>query len=340
MAAEALHKHFQQHRRYRPRDENFDVTGDFAKTKPFHAKKSNIYVHEFFNVGQNHANWESYQNQLHRNLYNHETDHAHPLKYERIKSKSFQDSYISNRYSSSSRHDETPSHTFSNSKTQAVLKNRNAITKLEESYWANWKPNKSETVKPRKTSKAHYRVIRKPPPQKTSSSSSSSSISDEEGEVDDEQNESSEEKEEEILEQKGELIKEPEVRVETKKSEEIQVPTDLSQIDLVQMEEEEKVALAVQHEETDEIKPLKHTDSFILTAKRQNEEKPHYQQPRCIKLFKKPIVAASGAAIVRGGSYPLKPSLKKEKTVIKGNIRLGRPGSPIMIQANRRRKGI
>lgn len=348
MAAEALHKHFQQHpKRYRPRDENFDVTGDFTKPK-FNSRKSNIYVHEFFNVVQNSSNWESHQNQLHRNLYSHEHDgHARPHKSDRIRSRSFQDSYIANPPSSSLKYEETPIHTFSNSKAQAVLKSRNAIAKLEESYWAHWRPNKSETVKPRKTSnKAHYRVIKKPHPPSQKAESSSSST-DEEGNVEDE--EPNDQKEEqgqqvEIEELTATNIEEAAVQVavepQVKKSEEIQVPADLSETVVLHTEEENKPTEPPTNEETDEVKPLKHTDSFILTAKRQSEEKPHYQQPRCIKLFRKPVIAGSGGSIVRGGSYPLKSSLKKEKTTIKGNIRLGRPGSPITVQTNRGRKGI
>lgn len=342
MAAEALHKHFQQHpKRYRPRDENFDVTGDFTKTK-FNSRKSNIYVHEFFNVVQNSANWESHQNQLHRNLYSHEQEigHPRPHKSDRIRSRSFQDSYISNPHSSSLKYEETPTHTFSNSKAQAVLKSRNAITKLEESYWAHWRPNKSEAVKPRKSNKAHYRVIKKPhpPPQKAESSLSST-----DEDVDDEEpNElKEEEQEQQVVIEELKAIEEPltkrsEVELQVKKSEEIQVPADLSETGVIHKEEENKPQI---NEEADEVKPLKHTDSFILTAKRQSEEKPHYQQPRCIKLFRKPMIAGSGGSIVRGGSYPLKSSLKKEKTTIKGNIRLGRPGSPITVQTHRR-KGI
>ncbi|KAJ8937249.1 hypothetical protein NQ318_005563 [Aromia moschata] len=59
----------------------------------------------------------------------------------------------------------------------------------------------------------------------------------------------------------------------------------------------------------DESKVLKHTDSFIITKKKQNEVKERFQQPKCIKLYKKPGTSTS---FIRGGSYPLKSCLKCE----------------------------
>lgn len=356
MAAEAISKHFQQHNKhYKPDDEHFGVlavNGDFAKCKPYHSKRSNIYVHEYLNVEPNPVNCESYQNQLHRHLYNHEIGCNHQHKSRRIKSRSFQDGYISHHLSSS------PVHTHSNqNKAQGSLKNKDTITKLEESYWANWRPNRFETNRSRKVPKAHYRVIRQcHSPSKKSENSISGD--DEDSEIDNKKLETSpvdcntsaikietETQSEQVKEEKPE---EPVVKVnndiQEKKSEEIQVPADLSQTNLVSpppQEIESKKDEVVQSEEVDEVIPLKHTDSFILTAKRQSEEKPHYQQPRCIKLFRKPIIAPSGATITRGGSYPLKSAAKKEnKTVLKGNIRLGRPGSPILIQTNKGKKNI
>lgn len=363
MAAEAIGKHFQQQSRYKPPGENFDaVTGDYAKRKSFNSKRSNIYVHEFFNLKQTPVNCESQQNQLHRNLYNHETgynpQHKPELrrKYsknsnvlipwsERIKSRSFQDSYVSNEQSSSYKCVRSPMQTFSNSKE--VIKSRDTIAKLEESYWANWRPNRSETVQPRKIPKAHYRVIRKrlplPKPKPTDSSSSDDEEEDVKTKMEkailqtDVKNEVETQVENLTEKKTEEPVPKISAKIPAKKSEEIQVPADLSRnaatAPIVQEVVSEKNILQ-KIEEADEVTPLKHTDSFILTAKRQSEEKPRYQQPRCIKLFRKPIVSGSGANITRGGSYPLKSSIKKEKPVFTGNIRLGKPGSPIMIQAN------
>lgn len=342
MAAEAINKHFQQHTRSKSPDNIAAVTGDFVKCKPFHSKKSNIYVHEFLNVKQNTANCESFQNELHRHLYIHETGHNRQYnKSDRIKSKSFQDNYITDPRGS-----KIPVHSYSNPKAQEVLKNKNTIAKLEESYWANWRPNnRSETVKPRKLSKAHYRVIRKRPP---ATEPTDSDLSDDE--------------EEDSPRFTKEVVTEPDIKItsdvtntensneievkeaKAKKSEEIQVvPEDLSQKDEslpAAKESENEEDKLIKNEEGDEVSPLKHTDSLILNAKRQSEDKPRYQQPRCIRLFRKPVVSGSIATFTRGGSYPLKPAIKKEKSATRGNIRLGKPGSPIMIQTNKGNRGI
>lgn len=75
-------------------------------------------------------------------------------------------------------------------------------------------------------------------------------------------------------------------------------------------------------EEPKDFKFLRHTDSFILNSKKQSEDKPHYQQPRCIRLYKK-----NSSGYTRGGSYPLKPCLKKEST-FKGYTRRSLSGTP------------
>lgn len=340
MAAEAINKHFQQHTQCKTPDEIAAVTGDFVKCKPFHSKKRNIYVHEFLNVKQNPGNCESFQNELHRHLYNHEIDHNRKFnKSDRIKSKSFQNSYITD-----SRSSKTPVHSCSNPKAQEVLRNRNTIAKLEESYWANWRPSRSETVKPRKIPKAHYMVIRKRPP--TPEPTDSYLSDDEEEDTPKSTTEAENQAEVKIIpETQTENSNKVDVKeVQTKKSEEIQVvPADLSQTEessSTAKEVENEEDKLIKREEGDEVSSLKHTDSLILNAKRRSEDKPRYQQPRCIKLFRKPTVSGSLANITRGGSYPLKPALKKEKSIIRGNIRLGKPGSPIMIQTNKGKRTI
>ncbi|KAJ8919533.1 hypothetical protein NQ315_002154 [Exocentrus adspersus] len=74
-------------------------------------------------------------------------------------------------------------------------------------------------------------------------------------------------------------------------------------------------------------KLLKHTDSFIINKKKQGETKEHFQQPKCIRLYRKPGISTS---FIRGGTYPLKSCLKREPAQ-KGNFRLGAPGSPLFV---------
>lgn len=75
---------------------------------------------------------------------------------------------------------------------------------------------------------------------------------------------------------------------------------------------------------------LKHTDSFIINKKKQSEVKEHFQQPKCIRLYRKPGVSTS---FIRGGSYPLKSCLKRESAP-KGNFKLGAPGSPLFVSSS------
>lgn len=360
MAAEALNKHFQKHKRCKPSDKNLIspvFADDLPKCKPFHSKRSNIYVHEFFDVKQDPVNCESFQNELHRYLYSHESGH-HQQNHlsKQIKSRSFQDNNASKPHSSSNKYVKSPVYSYSSTKAQKVLKGRNTIAKLEESYWANWKPNRSEIAESRKIPKAHYRVIQKhsPLPRQESTSLSVDKYDDEqENENHSYKKETEDKKEIKVIAEaqidsltknnSEELDVKDSSEIQTKKSEVIQVPADLSQKDVsVSLAEavtnkEEKL---IKNEESDEVTPLKHVDSIILTAKKQSEERPRYQQPRCIKLFRKPVVSGAVAAVTRGGSYPLKLAIKKEKSVVKGNIRLGKPGSPIMIQTNKGKKGI
>ncbi|XP_018575312.1 uncharacterized protein LOC108914089 [Anoplophora glabripennis] len=81
----------------------------------------------------------------------------------------------------------------------------------------------------------------------------------------------------------------------------------------------------------DKSKLLKHTDSFIINKKKQGEVKERFQQPKCIRLYRKPGISTS--SFIRGGSYPLKSCLKHEP-VPKGNFRLGAPGSPLFVSTS------
>lgn len=89
--------------------------------------------------------------------------------------------------------------------------------------------------------------------------------------------------------------------------------------------------------EPEEIHTLKHTDSFIINAKKQGMEKPYYPQPKCIKLQKNPAVINRSHNYIKGGSYPLKSCLKKDKLSSQSLV-LGKPGSPILLQPNKNKK--
>ncbi|XP_028144948.1 uncharacterized protein LOC114338546 isoform X2 [Diabrotica virgifera virgifera] len=70
------------------------------------------------------------------------------------------------------------------------------------------------------------------------------------------------------------------------------------------------------------LKLLKHIDSFIIILKKQLEKREsHFEQPKCIKLYK----TSGKRNYIKGGTYPLKSSKKKE-VISKGNFRLGPPG--------------
>lgn len=88
------------------------------------------------------------------------------------------------------------------------------------------------------------------------------------------------------------------------------------------VEEEEIV------EEVSKSKLLEHKDSFIIHKKKQGEVKEPFQQPKCIKLYKK-----SASTYLRGGTYPLKSCLRNDTTP-KGHFRLGPPGSPMFLTSS------
>ncbi|XP_050299854.1 uncharacterized protein LOC126738524 [Anthonomus grandis grandis] len=76
---------------------------------------------------------------------------------------------------------------------------------------------------------------------------------------------------------------------------------------------------------------VEHKDSIEITKKKQEAEGPkeHFQQPKCIRLYRKPA-----AGYIKGGSYPLKSCLKKETTATGHSFMLGPPGSPMFITSN------
>lgn len=220
---------------------------------------------------------------------------------------------------------------------QNVLSNRAEIHKLEESYWAKWKPTKSKTDKqnmkptatpPQKNNridddsfekkKHHFRVI--PKKQQNDKERGDSNDDGSKQHVTTKQ-------------EKPEKTTKDSKPSETEKEQKPSLPLILSEENLrneasVEKSESKDSKNSVDH---DGVKVLKHTDSFILTSKKQNQEKSHYQQPKCIKLYKNSSAVSTPKNYIKGGTYPLKSCLKKEKPM--GNIRLGRPGSPLVVQS-------
>ncbi|XP_030745578.1 uncharacterized protein LOC115874543 [Sitophilus oryzae] len=73
---------------------------------------------------------------------------------------------------------------------------------------------------------------------------------------------------------------------------------------------------------------IDHKDSIIITKEKQDKvEKKYYQQPKCIRLYRK----SGGGTYIKGGTYPLKSCLKRDIAHPKGNFRLGAPGSPLFV---------
>ncbi|KAF7287905.1 hypothetical protein GWI33_000252 [Rhynchophorus ferrugineus] len=96
----------------------------------------------------------------------------------------------------------------------------------------------------------------------------------------------------------------------------------------IKPKEEEKPVEADSSNDNEEIvSNIKHKDSLIITKEKQGKaETKHFQQPKCIRLYRKSATVGH----VKGGSYPLRSCLKKEPHP-KGNFRLGAPGSPLFI---------
>ncbi|XP_018326692.1 uncharacterized protein LOC108737986 [Agrilus planipennis] len=86
--------------------------------------------------------------------------------------------------------------------------------------------------------------------------------------------------------------------------------------------------------DNEEITELKHTDSLILACNKKSREKPYLQQPKAIRLFKR-SVSTKTAKIKSPG-----PILKKDTSPSKKSplIRLGKPGSPVVLSSKFSRK--
>ncbi|XP_044254531.1 uncharacterized protein LOC123005009 [Tribolium madens] len=194
---------------------------------------------------------------------------------------------------------------------------KSVIEKLEETYWANWKPDKN---------KSKQKFIDSMSNRKSLEIQVIKSASDK--------------RRRKILVYPcpGDHLDETQIeKIKiTSKSQEIQtddIPETPKLKEDAEAGTEEILVEKKSEEELEDNKFLKHTDSFILNLKKQHEEKESFDQPKCIRLYKKPAKLTS-KNYIRGGSYPLKSCLKKDSSFSKGSHRLGRPGSPIIISSN------
>ncbi|KAK5644127.1 hypothetical protein RI129_007972 [Pyrocoelia pectoralis] len=168
--------------------------------------------------------------------------------------------------------------------------------KLEETYWAKWKPKKSpsQTYSAPKT-KGLYTENEKVITTKDTVSETK------------EMGDSNEAIVTTILpvsEQMAENKEEPEPQME----EPVEFNTN-----------EDRLNLSPEPNSDSDIPAIKHTDSLILITKKNSaSDNPHYQQPKCIKLFKNPGYASTATVnYIKGGSYPLKSCLRKESVRFK-----------------------
>ncbi|RZC39698.1 uncharacterized protein BDFB_004206 [Asbolus verrucosus] len=214
-------------------------------------------------------------------------------------------------------------------------KHKLVMERLEESYWANWKPNKAGL----KISKSpgisknvpEIQVIKSAPERRCKIK------------VHPRPRDSQMENNYRIQKNpsKSQEIQTDDLPPIPKKDEEVDVvKEDVSKDETNDKETNNKEESCekenIQVNSADDLvetKFLKHTDSFILNAKKQKEEKEHFEQPKCIRLYRKSGKTPS-KNYVKGGSYPLKSCLKKESNATKGSKRLGRPGSPMIVSSS------
>ena len=205
-------------------------------------------------------------------------------------------------------------------------KKKSVMDKLEETYWANWKPDKTELKKsmspllPMKIPKTpEIQVIKSAPERRKKIKvypPSDDSVPKDQAEKK-EKNKKISSKSQEIqtedLPTLPEIVEKPE---ETKNE---------SALEIVDVSASEEAPV--------DKKFLKHTDSFIINVKKHQAEKEHFEQPKCIRLYRKPGKILS-KNFVKGGSYPLKSCLKKESNFSKRSSKHNRPGSPIIVSSS------
>ncbi|XP_060530199.1 uncharacterized protein LOC132704310 [Cylas formicarius] len=69
----------------------------------------------------------------------------------------------------------------------------------------------------------------------------------------------------------------------------------------------------------------------VAQERDKNEDRGDSQQTKGVRLYRKPCTSSG---YVRGGSYPLKSYHKREPIGPRGQFRLGAPGSPLFVTSN------
>ncbi|KAB0799897.1 hypothetical protein PPYR_07777 [Photinus pyralis] len=182
------------------------------------------------------------------------------------------------------------------------LEHKAVADKLEETYWAQWKPNKSPSSPKTKGLYTENEKVCFPDDDDVSENK--------------ERGDSSEA-----------IVATPLSEVESVPSGSTMEVTEEKQNPELQIEpviEMDTISLSPRSNSATEVPTIKHTDSLILIARKQSVEKPHYQQPKCIKLFKNAgYVSTASINYIKGGSYPLKSCLRKESASFKTSSALG-----------------
>lgn len=333
-----------------------------VKPKESTETKTPVYVHQF-NKTLNYQTKPSTYN-IHQNLYTKGFQYIYEEKSQYLKNK-FNNLTLTPTDSLSNKFNKPEAkgqkQNVQNSKAKNSTKDDSVdetyvIEKLEENFWANWKPNakksSSTVIKP----KQRPLLVKRPSAIEEDDETSVNNINDEINLTDD-KNESVHylhkpvniSKSSEIVlavissETEEAILNNQNYKLENLTEEKHNVSK--SNLTSGASNEDDSTTVIVPHltiskdsstSEVETLPLLKHTDSIILTKKIQSQEKSHFQQPKCIKLQKKQIsqtLIKSSRNYVKGGSYPLKSCLKASNNFNNSStrIKLGRPGSSVIL---------
>lgn len=216
---------------------------------------------------------------------------------------------------------------------------KSVLNKIEETYWANWKPSKTKSI-----STINNILLKNP-------SKSQLKLLDH-GDFDNEKsnNESSKNLVKAIDESPAEKLaednpKNPDI-IDTNVQSDSKTFIKSEDVDKRKSKESlikdagtvtetsnniHKNSCDDKDVSDENIDSLKHTDSIILAKRRQKLVKEYFQQPKCIRLYKKlNLFNAKCVVKTTAATGTLKPILKMESS-IKETFHMGRPGSSILM---------
>lgn len=229
---------------------------------------------------------------------------------------------------------------------EPAKKSKSVLNKIEETYWANWKPSKTKsisTIKEILLRNGGHQPDSQTKLQDHGDCANTKSKIELDGTVDDKSKKNSNETQNE--EQNNNIQGDSSSFVENKDTENkiMQASSQTDPIELKKPEDQnksEEVIVIQQEDNSDDekeeetnIETIKHTDSLILAKKRQKIVKEYFQQPKCIRLYKKLNLLNSKSFFVKttaGTTSSLKPILKMESS-IKETFHMGPPGSSILM---------